>query len=61
MSTMDEIEIRRLRELLNNAWLVVNDPANAFLVADRWSQAVEAELGGIRGCMRPARKAPPKR
>jgi hypothetical protein len=48
-------ELERLRELLNNAWLVVNDPANSFLAAEPWSRAVERELGEIKGCMRPAR------
>lgn len=46
-----------LRELLNDAWLVINDPANAFRSAEILSADIERELGGIKGCMRPARGA----
>jgi hypothetical protein len=56
-----EVELRRLRQLLNNAWLVVNDPANSFLSAEPWSREVEEELGSIRGGMRTARKVGDRR
>ncbi len=48
---------RKLRTMLNNAWLVINDPANSFLAAEPFSLEIERELGQIKGCMRPARKA----
>jgi hypothetical protein len=46
-----------LRELLNDAWLVINDPANSFRSAEILSAEIERELGEIKGCMRPARGA----
>lgn len=45
----------RLRSMLNNGYLVVNDPANAFLAAEPWSRSVQRELGEIKGCMGPVR------
>lgn len=41
----------RLRDLLNNGYLVVNEPSNAFLSAEPWSRRVRKELGEIKGCM----------
>jgi hypothetical protein len=46
-----------LRDLLNDAWLVINDPANSFRSAEILSRQIEDELGEIKGCMRPARGA----
>jgi hypothetical protein len=41
-----------LRALLNNGYLLVNDPANAFLSRELWSANVCDALGEIQGCMR---------
>ena len=54
--TQLDADNQRLRTLLNNGWLVVNDPANSFLSAEPWSTEVERELGHIQGCMRRARR-----
>jgi hypothetical protein len=51
-----EADVERLRGMLNNGWLVVNDPANSFLAAEPWSTRVESEIGAIQGCMRAARR-----
>lgn len=52
-----EREIAHLRGLLNDAWLVINDPANSFRSAEILSRQIEEEMGEIKGCMRPARGA----
>jgi hypothetical protein len=56
MAMSDTTREERLEQLLNNAWLIVNDPANSFLAAEPWSREVERELGEIQGCMRPAHR-----
>lgn len=48
-------ENERLRKMLNNGYLVVNDPSNSFLAAEPWSRQVREELGEIKGCMGPVR------
>lgn len=40
-----------LRAMLNNGYLLVNDPTNAFLSRALWSRNVREALGEIEGCM----------
>lgn len=46
-----ELENSVLRTMLNNGYLLVNDPANAFLSRPLWSSNVREALGEIQGCM----------
>lgn len=48
-------QVVELQSMLNNAYLLVNDPANAFLAREPWSKRVRAMLGEIKGCMGPVR------